>query len=143
MKLNINSLDIKSITYKGKVKDNSTIQKIKIKGIEFIPFKILDKFYGNINNTEYEIVIDDNYCPKYVISTILNDVYDVGTIKPLSKDNNYKNLSKYWTYLSTTIPIKGEIKNGKLYVLDNTLTSIYSKYYKKQVKDEYYKQSKK
>lgn len=142
MNLSINSSNIKSITYKGKVKGNSNIQKIKIKGIEFIPFKILDKFYGTINDIEYEIYMDDNYCPKYVVSTILNDVYNVGTLRPLSKNTNYKNLSKFWTYLSTTIPIKGEIKNGKIYVLDDTLTFIYSKHYKQQVKDEYRNQSK-
>ena len=133
MKLNINKESIETVhKQKSPVKKRETI-----KGTEVVPFIENSKFYCVIGNTKYEIIVDDGFIPLYRFSTKGNDKYITDTIKQGFKQTHYKNLSTYWTYLSTTVPIKVLLQGDKAIARTNMLNFIYSKHYKEYCNESY------
>ena len=125
MKLNIDKSKIEIV---DKIK--SPVKKREaIKGIEVIPFIDNFKYYCIIGNVKYEIIVDENYIPMYRFSTKANDKYVVNTIKQGFREIHYRNLSIYWTYLSTTIPIKVLLQGDKAFAKTSMLNFIYSTNY--------------
>ena len=138
MKLNINTSSIKVIE-----KQKSPIKKREaIKGIEIIPFIENSKFYCVVGNNKYEIIVEDDYIPLYRFSTNDNDKYIVDTIRKGIKEIHYKNLSKYWTYISITVPIKVLLQGDKAIAKSSMLNTIYSRYYNEYCTNEYRKRNK-
>jgi len=138
MKLNINAKLIETVN-----KQKSPIKKREtIKGTEVVPFIENSKFYCVIGNTKYEIVVDDGYIPLYRFSTKENDKYITDTIRQGFKEIHYLNLSKYWTYISITVPIKVLLQGDKAIARTNMLNVIYSKHYKDYTSNEYRKRDK-
>lgn len=138
MKLNINKNSIQIIDKQK----SPIITRETIKGTEVVPFIENSKFYCIIGDNKYEVVVENNYIPLYRFSTIENDKYLPNTIKQAFKEIHYLNLSKYWTYLSTTIVIKVNVIDGKAFAKTNMLNYTYSIAYKKYSKDEYRKRNK-
>lgn len=138
MKLNINKLSIETVN-----KQKSPIKKREtIKGTEVVPFIENSKFYCVVGNIKYEIVVDSEYKPIYRFSTKENDKYVIDTIKQGFKEIPYTELSNYWTYLSTTVPIKVLLQGDKAIARTNMLNVIYNRYHKEYCTNEYRKRNK-
>lgn len=137
MKLNISKESIETVH-----KQKSPIKKREtIKGTEVVPFIENSKFYCVVGNTKYEIIVDNEYKPIYRFSTKENDKYVTDTIRQGFKEIHYTELSDYWTYLSTTVPIKVLLQGDKAIAKTNMLNVIYTKHYKEYC-NESYKRSK-
>lgn len=138
MKLNINKESIKVVE-----KQKSPIKKREtIKGTEVVPFIENSQYYCIIDGLKYRLIVEDTYKPIYRFSTDKNDKYIPGTIKQGFKEISYKDLSEYWTYLSTTIPIKVSIIGLEALAKTSMLNYIYSVSYKEYCKNEYRKRGK-
>ena len=89
----------------------------------------IDSILKNTEYLKYEIIVDENYIPMYRFSTKANDKYVVNTIKQGFREIHYRNLSIYWTYLSTTIPIKVLLQGDKAFAKTSMLNFVYSTNY--------------
>lgn len=136
MKLN-NVIIVESVKRTGSTKSKTTYVKNE-KLIKFTPdYNEIFGFSTTINNKLYAVSVPSDFCPAFVFSTKYNDKYPIGTISKKDKVSNYLDMSSFWTYLSTTIEIKGIIKNDEIVVHIPSTNKIYEKRYKLYMQEKY------